>query len=125
MAEELRPEVILELVRARGLDTEQGNALLDATPAERQAAARLLLERSRELLEQAGVIPRQQTFLEAGYRTMAALAATFGTVSDVWRQPAYVDKRLVDVLKVIPEERAAFARYALAWGGLLPPEPEP
>jgi hypothetical protein len=53
----LRPEIVAALTRPRGLSSEQGGALLDATPAERAVAARLLHERSVELLQEAGVLP--------------------------------------------------------------------
>lgn len=75
---ELRPEVLAALTHPRGLSSEQGDALLDASPAERDAAARLLLAQARDVLEQAGVLPEQRSILDVDYRRAASLAAAYG-----------------------------------------------
>jgi hypothetical protein len=98
-------------------------AIADASVAELQRASDIL----RTLLEADGAnLPQQRSILETSYRELASVAAVFGTLSDIWQQPAYLDKRLIDVLKVADQEQARWCLYVLTWGGLLhPPEEEP
>jgi hypothetical protein len=116
---ELRPEVLAGLTRARGLSTEQGDALLDATPAERDAASRILLEQTRDMLEQAGLLPAQRSILDIDLRRVTSLAAVYGIVSRWWDQPGYRERPLGDVLKVIPADLADQVHSFLVVGGWL------
>jgi hypothetical protein len=119
----LRPEILTGLTRPSGLSPTQGDALLDATPAERLAASRLLLERSRELLQQAGVLPPSRSVLDVGYGQLQALAAVFVVADRWWNQPGLVDRSLGDLCKVIPAGEADQIMRILRWAGFLPPEP--
>lgn len=122
---ELRPEVLAALTHPRGLSSEQGDALLDASPAERDAAARLLLAQARDVLEQAGVLPEQRSILDVDYRRAASLAAAYGIAARWWAQPGWRDRSLGDLLKVIPSNQAALIHQFLTWGGWIveaPPE---
>ena len=124
---ELRPEVLADLTRARGLSTEQGNALLDASPAEREAASRLLLERTRDMLEQAGVLPAQRSVLDLDFNQAASLAAAFGIALRWWNQSGWRDQSLGGICKVLPADQAALIHRFLIMGGWLteiPPEAE-
>jgi hypothetical protein len=96
--------------------------VLDASDAEREAAAGLLLERTRTFLEQTGVLRPSVGALDLSYRTAVAITAAFGTVEGIWAQPAYQGRPLGDVLKVAGAKEAAWVVGVLRWGGLLPPE---
>jgi hypothetical protein len=122
MVERLRPEVLADLTRARGLSTTQGDALLDATPAERDAASRLLLERTRDMLEQAGVLPPTRSILDISYGQMSALAAVFVAADTWWNQPGYRERSLGDLAKVLPVDEAERIMQILRWAGFLPAE---
>jgi hypothetical protein len=122
VAEDLRPEQVAKLTATRPLPQDLVDEVLDATDAERAAAADVLLERTRAHLEQAGVLRPSIGVMDLRYRTVAALAAALGTVDGVWCQPAYQDRPLGDVLKVVDPARAAWVVIVLRWGGLLPPE---
>jgi hypothetical protein len=119
---DLRPEMVARLTATRALPQDLVDDVLDASDAERAAAADVILERTRAHLVQAGVLRPSIGVLDLRYRTVAALAATLGTVGGVWVQPAYQDRPLGDVLKVVDPARAAWVMGVLRWGGLLPPE---
>lgn len=123
MPDSLRPEQVAKLTTSPPLPAELTDAILDATDAEREAAAAQLLDATRTFLEDAGVLRPSLGVLDLPYRTVAALAAVLGTVGDVWQHPAYWNRPLSDVLKVVDAERAAWVVAMLRWGGLLPPEP--
>jgi hypothetical protein len=122
VTDDLRPETVARLTAARPLPQGLVDEVLDASDAERAAAADVLLERTRAHLEQAGVLRPSIGVMDLRYRTVAALAATLGTVQGVWGQPALQDRPLGDVLKVIGSDHAAWVMAMLRWGGLLPPE---
>jgi hypothetical protein len=120
--DQLRPEVVAALTEPAPLPADLVDQVLDATDPERQAAADQLLDQTRQFLEQAGVLRPSIGALDLRQRTVVALSAVYGTVEGVWRQPAYTDRPLGDVLKVVDADRAAWAIALLRWGGLLPPE---
>lgn len=122
MPDNLRPEVVAALTTTRPPPAELTDLILDSTDAEREAAAAALLERTRAFLEQAGVLRPTIGAFDLRYRTVVALAAALGTVQGVWSQPAYIDRPLGDVLKVVSAREAAWVMGVLRWGGLLPPE---
>jgi hypothetical protein len=127
MTDDLRPEILADLTRARGLSPEQGDALLDATPAERDAVSRLLLEQTRDMLEQAGLLQAQRSILEIDLRRVTSLAGVYGIVGRWWDQPGWRERSLGDLLKVIPADQATLVHSCLVWGGWLvelPPEAE-
>jgi hypothetical protein len=125
VTDDLRPDVLADLTRPRGLSTDQGDALLDATPAEREAASRLLLARTKDMLEQAGVLPAQRTVLDLDFGRVMTLAAAFGVTLRWWDQPGWRDRTLGDLVKVLPADAAAQVHQYLVAGGWLrsiPPE---
>jgi hypothetical protein len=122
--DDLRPEVVAALTEPQQLPAELVDQVLDATDAERQAAAGALLEQTRALLEQAGVLRPSVGIMDLSYRSAVAITAAFGTVQGVWSQPAYQDRPLGDILKVVGADQTAWAVAVLRWGGLLPPEEE-
>jgi hypothetical protein len=122
--EQLRPESISRLTTTR-VSSELAAAVADATPTEREVASRILLDQAREILEQAGVIPRAGTVLDLSLRHATALAGTYAAVGRTWRAPGNAGKRLGVLLKVVSPEEAQLAAAWLAWGGLVeyhPPE---
>jgi len=119
---DLRAEQVAKLTTSPPLPAEVTDAILDSTDAEREAAAGLLLERTRAFLEQTGVLRPTVGALELSYRTATAICATLGTVQGVWSQPAFQDRPLGDVLKVVGPREADWVIGVLRWGGLLPPE---
>ena len=122
MPDDLRPEVVAALTETQQLPAERVDQVLDATDAEREAAAGLLLERTRAFLEQAGVLRPSVGIMDLSYRTAVAITAAFGTIEGTWRQPAYIDRPLGDVLKIVNPAQAAWVGGVLRWGALLPPE---
>ena len=122
MPDDLRPEVVAALTEPQQLPAELVDQVLDATDAEREAAAGALLEQTRAFLEQAGVLRPSVGIMDLSYRTATAICATLGTVQGVWSQPAFMDRPLGDVLKVVSAREAAWVVGVLQWGGPLPPE---
>jgi hypothetical protein len=120
MPDDLRPEVVAALTQPEQLPQDLVDQVLDATDSERAAAAGLLLDRTRRQLEEAGILRPSSGALDLRYRTVAALAAALGTVQGVWSQPAFVNRSLGDVLKVVGADQAAWVVGVLRWGGLLP-----
>jgi hypothetical protein len=120
--DDLRPEVVAALTEPAHLPAELTDAILDATDSEREAAAGVLLEQTRAFLEQAGMLPASVGIMDLSFRTAVAITAAFGTVERVWSLPAYRDRPLSDVLKVVGAEQAAWVVEVLQWGGLLRPE---
>jgi hypothetical protein len=85
--EELRPEIVAALTARPRLSGDRQDALLDANLAEREVAARILLDQSRELLEQAGALPRQGTVLDLDLRTATALAGAYAALQQTGGRP--------------------------------------
>lgn len=122
MTDDLRPETVAKLTATRPLPQDLVDEVLDASDAERAAATDVLLERTRVHLEQAGLLRPSIGIMDLSFRTAVAITAVFGTVQDVWSQPAYQDRPLSDVLKVVSAKEATWVVGILRWGGLLPPE---
>lgn len=123
--QELRPEVIAQLTGVPRIAGDRLDAVLDANPAELAVAARTLQDRSVELLREAGVLPPQaRTVLDLRWRQAAAVAAVAGTLG-LWQLPAYAERRLSDMLKIVNPREAAWCIRALQWGELLAPDPPP
>jgi hypothetical protein len=125
MAEEPRAEVLRALTRPARLEGDRADALLDASPAERALAARVLLAEAAEVLADAGVLRPQQTVLDLTLRQASSLAAALGRLGRWWPQPAYERHRLGDILKLIPSAEAAAVVDLLTWGGWLTPTADP
>jgi hypothetical protein len=119
VAEQLRPDVIGALTRPARLTGDPADALLDANPAERTLAARVLLAEAAEVLAEAGILRPQHTVLDLTLRHVQALAAAMGTLANWWPQPALEGRPMGDVLKVIPEQDATFVLHLLTWGGWI------
>jgi hypothetical protein len=120
--DQLRPEVVAALTQTAQFPADLVDQVLDASDAEREAAAGLLLEQTRALLEQAGVLRPSVGIMDLSCRTAAAICATFGTIDGIWSQPAYQHRPLGHVLKVVRASEAAWVVGVLRWGGLLPPD---
>ena len=122
MPDDLRPEVVAALSEPQQLSAELVDQVLEASDQERAVAAAQLLDQTRQFLEDAGVLRPSVGVMDLPYRTAVAITAAFGTVQGVWGQPAFQDRPLGDVLKVIGGDHAAWVMAMLRWGGLLPPE---
>jgi len=122
MPDDLRPETVAALTTAPPLPATLVYQVLDASDAEREAAAAQLLDETRRFLTDAGVLRPSVGIMDLSYRTTVAIVATFGTVEGIWSQPAYQGRPLGDILKIVGAKEAAWAVGVLRWGGLLPPE---
>jgi hypothetical protein len=123
MAEDLRPEVVAALSEPAQLPAVLVDQVLDATPAEREAAAGELLDRTRSFLEQAGILRPSTSVLDLHHDQVQRLAAVYGLLVSWWAQPGYRDRPLGHMLKVVPADVAQATGQLLRWAGLLPPEP--
>jgi hypothetical protein len=117
--DQVRGEIVAALTRPARLPTDQADALLDATDAERTLASRVLLAEAAEVLAEAGLLKPQHTVLDLTLRQVQTLAAALGKLARWWPQPALERHSLGDVLKVIPTEDAAFVLHLLKWGGWI------
>jgi hypothetical protein len=88
VAEEPRGEILRALTRPARLGGDRADALLDATPAERTLASRVLLEQAAEVLADAGVLRPQQTVLDLSLRQVSSLAAALAAWGAGGRHPA-------------------------------------
>jgi hypothetical protein len=123
VADRLRPDVVAALTEPQQLPAALVDQVLDATPAEREAAAGELLDRTRSFLEQAGVLKPSASVLDLHLGQVQLLAALYGIVGPWWAQPGYADRPLGHMLKVVPAEVAEAVAQLLRWAGFLPPEP--
>jgi hypothetical protein len=122
MADRLRPEVVAALTSTPPVPAEVVDQVLDASDAEREAAAAELLDSTRAFLEQTGALKRSASVLDLRHDQLALLAAAYGFVYPWWAQPGYRDRPLGDLLKVVPTTVAAQAMRALRAAGFLPPD---
>jgi hypothetical protein len=120
VTDDLHPDRVARLTAARPLPQDLVDEVLDATPTERAVAARMLQERSVELLREAGVLPpRAGTVLDLRGRQAAAISAMFGTVAHLWLPPSGPDRALSDALKVASPREVAWVVSMGRWGGLV------
>jgi hypothetical protein len=125
VTDDLRPEQVTKLTAASPLPAELTDAILDATDAERAAAAAVLADRTREWLERVGALKPSASVLDLDFRRLSALAAVWVTVERCWRFPPYQQHSLGTMLKIIPADHARWVEQMLRHGGFLPPaDPE-
>jgi hypothetical protein len=125
---DLRPEVVgrlLAILHDDGLSTDDKLARVfgddEATAYERWTAARVLAHASVQGLTETGVLREHtpSTVLDATMRQLQAAAATWGIVSK-WDGSLKLDKKLGDMLKIMPTEDVDDVVRFIAWGGLMP-----
>jgi hypothetical protein len=112
-------DVMARLTRPGRLEGDRADALLDATPAERAVAARVLLAEAADALVEAGVIRPGRTVMDLTLREAQAIAAALGRLGRWWPSPTLEHHPLGQVLKVVPASEAAAVVDLLAWGGWL------
>src|SRR5512132_2123585 len=121
MAEDLRPEVVTALSEPAQLPAALVDQVLDATDAEREAAAAELLDRTRAFLEQAGLLRPSASVLDLDHGQVQLLAAVYGLVGPWWAAPGWRTRTLGDILKVVPADVADTTAQLLRLGGFVPP----
>ena len=84
MPDDLRPDVVAALTSSRRLPADLVDQALDATPAELEAAAGVLADRTRVFLEQTGAIRPSTSVLDLHHHQVQLLAAVYGTVGPWW-----------------------------------------
>ena len=123
--DDLHPETVAKLTAIPPLPAELTDTILDATDAERAAAAAELADRTREWLEQVGALKPSASVLDLDFRRLSALAAVWVTVEKWWSFAPYQSHSLGTMMKIIPAEHARWVEQVLAWGGFVPPaDPE-
>lgn len=122
--QQLRPDVVAALTTPRRLPAELVDQALDATPAERAAAAGVLADRTRRHLERAGVLKPSASVLDLHHDQVQLLAAAYGTVGPWWAQAGYRQRPLGAMLKVVPTDVADTTAQLLRLAGFLPPDQE-
>ena len=122
MPDDLRPDVVAALTSSRRLPADLVDQALDATPAELEAAAGVLADRTRVFLEQTGAIRPSTSVLDLHHHQVQLLAAVYGTVGPWWTGPGYRDRPLGHMLKVVPADVADTTSRLLRAAGFLPPD---
>jgi hypothetical protein len=120
--DDLRPDVVAALVEPQQLPAALVDQALDATPAEREAAAGVLADRTRAFLEQTGAIRPSASVLDLHHDQVQLLAAAYGLLERWWRQPVWNTRTFGDILKVVPADVAHGVGQLLRLAGFLPPE---
>ena|SRR5215212_7842890 len=123
MPDDLRPEVVAVLSEPAHLPAAVVDQVLDATDAERAAAAGELLDQTRSFLEEAGALRPSRSILDLNHDEMQALASVYAVVWRWWASPGYRERPLSAILKVAPTEVAEAAMRLLCVIGFVPPEP--
>jgi hypothetical protein len=119
--DDLRPGVVAALAEPQQLPAALVDQALDATDAERAAAAGVLADRTRAFLEQAGAIRPSASVLDLHHDQVRLLAAVYGIFGPWWAQPGYHQRPLGHMLKVVPADVAAATEQLLRLAGFLPP----
>src|SRR5215213_7098908 len=122
--DQLRPEQVARLTATPPLPAELTDAILDATDAERAAAAAELLDSTRAVLEQTGHLQRSRSLLDLNHHEMEALTAVFGLMMAWSGQPGWCDRPYRHLLKVVPADVAEVAMRLYRLLRAVPPEPE-
>jgi hypothetical protein len=118
--DDLRPDVVKALSEPAHLPAALVDQVLDASDAEREAAAGELLDQTRSFLEQAGVLRPSQSVLDLDHHQLMVLAAVYGVLSRWWPAPGWRDRPLGAMLKVVPTDAAASVMRLLRIGGFVP-----
>ena len=119
--QQLRPDVVAALAEPQQLPADLVDQALDATDAERAAAAAELADRTRQFLEQTGAIRPSASVLDLHHDQVQILAAVYGTVGPWWTGPGYRQRPLGHMLKVVPPDVADTTSRLLRAAGFLPP----
>jgi hypothetical protein len=119
--DQLRPEVVAALTTPRPPPADLVDQVLDATDAERAAAAADLADRTRAFLEQAGVLRPSASVLDLHHDQVALLAAAYGLLSGWWAQPGYRGPSPGGPAQGRPRRRRRRDRSAAAAGRVPPP----
>jgi hypothetical protein len=122
--DDLRPDVVAALAEPQRLPAALVDQALDATPAERHAAAAELADRTRVFLEQTGALRPSTSVLDLHHNQVQLLAATYGLLEPWWRQRGWNTRTLGDILKVVPADVAHGVGQLLRLAGFLPPDTE-
>jgi hypothetical protein len=109
--DQLRPEVVAALSEPVHLPTDLVDQVLDATDAERAAAAAELADRTRQFLERIGALKPSASVLDLDYRRLGALTAVWATIERWWKFPPYQGHSLGTMLKIIPPTMPAGSRH--------------
>jgi hypothetical protein len=120
--DQLRPSQVAKLTTTRRLPADLVDEVLDSTPAELEAAAGVLADRTRRHLEQTGAIRPSASVLDLQHDQVQLLAAVYGIVGPWWAQPGYRQRPLGHMLKVVPTDVAQAVGQLLRLAGFLPPE---
>ena len=120
--DDLRPDVVAALSEPAQLPAVLVDQVLDASDAEREAAAGELLDRTRVFLEQAGILRPSTSVLDLHHDQVQLVAAVYGLLVSWWAQPGYRDRPLGHMLKVVPADVAEATGQLLRWAGILAPE---
>jgi hypothetical protein len=120
--DDLRPDVVAALAEPQQLPAALVDQALDATPAERHAAAAELADRTRVFLEQTGALRPSTSVLDLQHDQVQLLAAVYGLLERWWRQPGWRDRPLGHMLKVVPADVAHGVGQLLRLAGFLPPD---
>jgi hypothetical protein len=118
MTDEVRPEVVARLAvldLRRGLSGDDAELLASATPEERVAAGRALMERSAEHLQAGGYgIARVGSLT---LRQVLSIAGAVGFLRRVWAFGPNQRLDLDHALMIADEREARWAAWLLRWGG--------
>jgi predicted RNA-binding Zn ribbon-like protein len=122
MADDLRPSQVAKLTATPPVPAELTDAILDASDAEREAAASELMDSILPFLEQTGRLQPTRSVLDLNHDEFQALASAYALVWRWWAGPGYRQRPISSMLKVIPVDVAESAMRLLRAYGFAPPE---